>query len=187
MSDWVQPMTASTVSCLVAAATLAGTKVYAERVNPVADENLEPPMICVYVPSDTLSSDAQGARFDTETKVAIDCWAAARSLNEAVAARNRLAFEAFRATFGNSAWRAQFSVGIRGVQISRGVQAAGQFFYAVAQIEGLVPQPIDLECDGPEDPLEVVHLDYDIADGGGPDGVIDAADDIRISQTGGGA
>lgn len=191
MSDWIAPLRSTLAVTLVSAGTLAGELVFPEQADPiVGDVRLlaeELPRVCVYTPEDTLSVSANNSRHDTTTTIAIDCWGygtGATALADAAAMRDQLAYEVLQATVGKGSFAEEFGRVDGPVRIRRGTEKRGDVTLAVASILITVSQPVDFTQIETEDRIERVHLDYDLAEGGGPDGVIDADQDITITQSG---
>lgn len=179
MSDWISDLLVELKADLIAAGTLAGSRVELERNDPIAIHPSEAgdllPKLCVYMPEDTSSADGNGTIWATRATITIDCWTrgveqtspAATAQEHAGQERNQLASQVIAATVGKPQWRAKFEK-VTSLTRKRDVATTGTALVVGAEQIGI---SVELHTDPghveTEDLFEGVDIDAGVADADG--------------------
>lgn len=200
MTDWVQPLREDLKSRLIRANTIAEGRVESEQADPTYSEVSQLagklPKLCVYTPEDELVSSANGTRWDAASStIVIDCWAygmatdgppALTAVEAAANSRDRLAFQALRATIGDPSFIGDDGnlSRVKRATLRRGCKKLGEVTYGCTQIVFIAEQPVSLDAPEPETLFERFVGEVDVADAGGPDDDIEITVDVTVPQTG---
>lgn len=147
MTDWVTVERKALKAALLAANTLAGSRVEAEQNYPVStkprDAQDELPKICVYAKQDVHQGNGNSTSWSTTATYVIDVWAYGVSTEELTAAevagdqRDELVSQVLGATTGSLAWLSRWE-SVSKATIKRNVSIQGELVLGPAQIEIVV-------------------------------------------------
>lgn len=143
MSHWIIAERADLKSRLIAAGTLAGTRVESEQNDPACGHPTEAadvlPKLCVYIPEVTGTGIASSTAWPTRATIVIDCWvhgvAAGGLTAQEVGAdkRDRLVAEVLGALTGSSAWLSRWQTASQ-VSEKRAAFVQGSLVMGAAQV-----------------------------------------------------
>jgi hypothetical protein len=184
MTHWSQAMRERTKEALLRAGTLAGGRVYAERLARLHTRKADQfPCVCVYVPSDEAERATDASPFDTTAELVIGIMATSAgegqlTAEEAAAAqRDELREQVETALLGTGEWAASLSLERASRLRSRSVFYEGEVLIAATELTLRVDFEVDITPDEHGTRLAKVTLSND---NGPADGTLDTYDEIAI-------